>query len=74
MQQQAKQVPSALKKLTYIGLTKSNGKTLVIVKDEDMQSIYKLALTDTQTGGDFCIETDTGYRAKLRGEYYEVKK
>lgn len=74
VQQQAKQVPSALKKLTYIGLTKSNGKTLVIVKDEDMQSIYKLALTDTQTGGDFCIETDTGYRARLRGEYYEVKK
>lgn len=74
LQQQTKQIPTALKKLTYIGLTKSNGKTLVIVKDEEMQCIYNLVLTDRQTSGDFCIETDTGYKAMLRGEYYEVKK
>ena len=64
--------PIKFKKLTYVGLTKSNGTTLVLAKDEDMERIYKLVLTDTETLGDCCVSTGSGYRAKIRGEYYEV--
>lgn len=68
------QTPLILKKLTYIGLTKSNTQTFFLVKDEDMGSIYKLILTETEIDGDCCIQTDSGFKAKIRGEYYEVKK
>ena len=68
------QTPVKLKKLTYIGLTKSNAQTFILAKDEDMGSIYKLVLTDKETDGDFCIKADGGFMARLRGEYYEVKK
>ena len=68
------QVPLKLKKLTYVGLTKSNGNSLVIVKDDDMGSIYKLILTETEINGDCCMQTAGGFKAKIRGEYYEVKK
>ncbi len=60
--------------LAYIGITKSNGVTLVLAKDEDMGSIYKFVLTDSETGGDYCIRTEKGFSAKLRGEYYEVNR
>ncbi len=63
-----------LKKLTYVGLTKSNGNSLVIVKDDDMGSIYKLIFTETEINGDCCMQIDGGFKAKIRGEYYEVKK
>lgn len=66
--------PARMKKLTYIGRTKVNGSDFVIAKDDDMGSLYKLALAKTESAGDFCIQTEYGYRAKLRGEYYEVKK
>lgn len=66
--------PARMKKLTYIGRTKVNGSDFVIVKDDIMGSIYKLALAKTEAAGDFCTQTDCGYRAKIRGEYYEVKK
>lgn len=65
---------SKIKKLTYIGRTKVNGKDFVIAKDDGMGSIYKISLAKTEAAGDFCIQTDGGYRAKIRGEYYEVKK
>lgn len=68
------QTPVKLKKLTYIGLTKSNAQTFILAKDEDMGSIYKLCLMDRETDGDFCIKADGGFMARLRGEYYEVKK
>ena len=68
------QVPLKLKKLTYIGLTKSNSNTLVLVKDEDMGSIYKLILTEKEINSDCCIQDTNGFMAKIRGEYYEVKK
>ena len=63
-----------LKTLKYIGLTKSNNQTYVLAKDEEMGSIYKLFMTATETDGDFCVQTDFGFRAKFRGELYEVKK
>lgn len=63
-----------VKKLTYIGLTKSNGKSFVLAKDEDMGSIYKLLLSNAETDGDFCVQTASGFNAKIRGELYEVKK
>ena len=68
------QTPLKLKKLTYIGLTKSNAQTFVLAKDEDMGSIYRLVLTDKETEGDCCVKTDGGFTARLRGQYYEVKK
>lgn len=68
------QLPLKLKKLTYIGLTKTNSNTLVIVKDEDMGSIYKLILTEKEISSDCCIQDANGFMAKIRGEYYEVKK
>lgn len=63
-----------LKKLAYIGLTKSNTQTFVLVKDKDMESIYKLLLTDKEIDGDCCLKTENGFKAKLRSEYYEVEK
>lgn len=66
--------PPRIKKLTYIGRTKLNEKDFVIAKDDGMGSIYKISLAKTESAGDFCIQTEYGYRAKLRGEYYEVKK
>lgn len=63
-----------MKKLLYIGLTKTGGKALVIVKDDDMDVIYKLVLSECEIDGDFCIKTDSGYKAKIHNEYYEVKK
>ena len=68
------QTPLKLKKLTYIGLTKSNAQTFVLAKDDDMGSIYKLVLADKETDGDCCVKTDGGFMVRLRGEYYEVKK
>lgn len=63
-----------MKKLTYIGRTKVNGCDFVIAKDDIMGSLYKLVLAKTEAAGDFCVQTDDGYRAEIRGEYYEVKK
>lgn len=68
------QAPIKNKKLTYVGLTKSNGQSIVLVKDEEMGSIYKLLLSDVEINGDCCIVTQSGYKAKIRGDYYEVKK
>lgn len=62
------------KKLQYIGLTRKEGKTLVMAKDIEMNSIYKLPLTESELPGDYCIQCDGVYKAKLNGEYYEVKK
>ena len=69
-------VPVRMKKLSYVGLAKSGGKNFVIAKDDEMESIYNLALSDTETetDGNFCVKSGGIYRAKIRGEYYEVKK
>lgn len=67
-----KSVP--LKKLQFIGLTRKNGKTLVMAKDVEMDLIYKIPLTETEISGDFCIQNNGVYKAKVHGEYYEVKK
>lgn len=63
-----------VKTLSYLGITKSSGRTLVIAKDDDMGAIYKLVLVDEETRNDCCIVSEYGYKAKIRGEYYEVKK
>lgn len=64
------------KPLSFLGLSKLNGKTMVAVKDESMDSIYSLQLTESEPldNSDFCIQKDNGYMARIRGEYYEVKK
>ena len=68
--------PVRMKKLSYVGLAKSGGTDFVIAKDDEMESIYNLALSDTETetDGNFCVKSGGIYRAKIRGEYYEVKK
>ena len=66
--------PLKLRKLTFVGLTKSGGKTFVLAKDEEMENLCKVELTDVEKEGDFCIQTDYGYKAKIRGNYYEVKR
>lgn len=68
--------PVRMKKLSYVGLAKSGGKNFVIAKDDEMESIYRLVLSDTETEADTnsCVKSGGGYRAKIRGEYYEVKK
>lgn len=63
-----------LRKLSYIGLSKIHGETIVMVKDNEMGSIYKLKLTETELGEDCCVKATNGYTAKIRGEYYEVIK
>ncbi len=63
-----------LKKLSYVGLTKTGGKVFVIAKDDEMGSIYKIPLCGQETEGDFCTETGGGYTARIRGTYYEVKR
>lgn len=66
--------PVIIKKLTYVGITKSGGITLIIAKDEDMEKFYKLALCSEETEGDYCVETEYGYKARIKNDYYEVKK
>lgn len=63
-----------LKTLTYIGMSKIDGKVLIAVKDDVMGSIYKLPLCSSEIDGNCCIEIDGVYKAKIRNEYYEVKK
>ncbi len=68
------QEKTKLKSLAYIGLTKTNDKTFVLAKDEIMNVIYKLPMSETETSGDYCAVVSNGFQAKIRGEYYEVKK
>lgn len=63
-----------LKKLSYVGLTKTGGKAFVIAKDDEMGSIYKIPLCGQEAEGDFCTEAGSGYTARIRGTYYEVKR
>ena len=63
-----------LKKLSYVGLTKTGGKVFVIAKDDEMGSIYKIPLCGQEAEGDFCTEAGGGYTARIRGTYYEVKR
>lgn len=68
-------VPQRLRKLNYIGLTKINGKNYVMAKDSEMNVIYKLQLSSSETEGDFCLLlSDGNYKAKIRDEWFEVKK
>lgn len=64
------------KPLTFLGLSKLNGKTMVAVKDEGMGAIYSLQLKESEPSdnSDFCIQNENNYLARIRGEYYEVKK
>lgn len=69
-----KNVPEKLKSLSYIGQSKMGGKTIIIAKDLDFGSIYKLELSETEIDGDYCILENNGYKAKIKGKFYEVKK
>lgn len=60
--------------LAYVGLTKMNGETVIIAKDEMMGSIVKLPMTNAEIDGDFCVPSASGFKASFRGEIYEVKK
>lgn len=73
-QKQTLKEGTKMKALAYIGLTKTGGKTFVLAKDEGMNAIYTLPMSRTEIDGDCCIESSNGFQAKVRGEYYEVKK
>ncbi len=62
-----------LYELTYIGITKFDGKTLIIVKDPEMNVIYKIPLCDSEIEGDYCLKTNNGYKVIINGNIYEVK-
>lgn len=64
----------AMKKILFIGVTKMNGKTFVIAKDENTGSIYKLLLQENEASENCCVQNGNTYIAKIRNEYYEVKK
>lgn len=63
-----------MKNLSYVGMSKLNGETLIVVKDDSMGSIYKLVLSDSEKNGNCCFVSENKYIAKIRNEYYEVKK
>lgn len=69
-----KSVSVKRKTLSYVGLSRIGGKTTIIAKDLDMGSIYRLKLSEKETDGDFCIEKGNGYEARIKNEYYEVRK
>lgn len=73
-QKQVSRERTKLKPLAYIGLTKTGGTAFVLAKDESMNAIYTLPMSWTEIDGDCCTETPDGLRAKIRGEYYEVRK
>ena len=74
VQKKTNAAPVKLKSLSYVGMSKLNGETLIVVKDDSMGSIYKLSLHDTEQSGNCCFVSGSGYTAKIRNEYYEVKK
>ena len=64
-----------LRSLSYIGLSAVNGERFVIAKDEEMNVIYKLPVTDSERNGNFCLDDGSGvYKAKIKNEWYEVKR
>jgi len=66
--------PVQLQKLTYIGRTRINNQDFIIAKEEEMGSIYKLLLTENELDENTCVIVEGGYKAKVNGNYYEVKK
>lgn len=64
-----------LRALSYIGLSAVNGEKYVIAKDEEMSVIYKLPVADSERSGNFCMDDGSGvYKAKIKNEWYEVKR
>jgi len=60
--------------LSYLGIVRNGKETVVLAKDSGMDAICKFPLAKEEIAGDFCIETGDGYKARFRGEYYEVRK
>lgn len=59
-------------KLTYVGLTKKNGLTVILAKGGINEKVYKFVMTEEESEGDFCIQTSNGYYARQDSKYYEV--
>lgn len=63
------------KYLDYIGLTKFEGKSYILAKDNQMNVIYKFEIAKKESEGNVCYINENGkYIAKLNSELYEVKK
>ncbi|NLM01511.1 MAG: hypothetical protein GX220_08690 [Treponema sp.] len=62
------------KKVMYIGMTRVNGEVFVIVKDEEMNVLYKLPRVNNEVKTDYYIEKDGEGIAKIKSEYYKVVK
>lgn len=65
---------TALKKIAYIGMTRINGAVVVIVKDEEMNVLYKLPCVQNELDTDCYIEKNGESIAKIQNEYYRVEK
>lgn len=62
------------KYLIYIGSVKVQNETKFIVKDEEMNVIYKLSLVKTFIEDDCCFNEKNKLIAKINNIFYEVKR
>lgn len=63
------------KNLKYVGTTTMNGVTIVIIKDIEMNILYKLPLVSELKSSDGCVLGNNGkFSAFIRGVIYEGEK
>jgi len=64
----------SMRKLNYIGKTKIADKELIIVKDPEYETLYKLEFVESPTEKDCCYKNEKGnYIASINKTLYEVK-
>lgn len=68
------------KNLTYVGKTKVKGKTVVIIKNTQMNNLYKLPLVNSESEflamrGNYCMILDSGkLKVCIKGNIFEVEQ
>lgn len=62
------------KRFIYVGSVKLQNETKLIVKDEEMNVIYKLPLVKIFIEDDCCFNDKNKLIAKINNNFYEVKK
>lgn len=69
-----KETNEKLEELLYVGMVKQNNQTIILAKNEKLNTIYKVPLVDVEKNYDCCIEQNGVYIVKFRNVKYEVKK